>query len=228
MKRRTTRLMKTMTSYQASCPHCPRNHTDDAYVALRKLQRRQKTIRAIRHLSSLLQQQSSSPLARLLNVFVKLFRSLYTHALEVEDDSSRAAASAATSVLTTALNTPIGSSLYSSNSFNFSIGVGNIVPLPSYGRDGRAQSTFIGKAAAPASPLKTSTQSSSAATPSSVSSALSSPSSSSVSSNSSFPISLSYYSLYPRYVRAVIKAAKEERRLFPASAAAYHRRSLAA
>ena len=81
----TTRM--TMTSYQASCPPHPTTRTDDAYAALRKQQRRLKTIRAIRHLSSLLNQPTaSSPLTRLLNVFVKLFRSLYSHALEVECD----------------------------------------------------------------------------------------------------------------------------------------------
>ena len=194
-------------------PAQPRSHIDNAYVALRKQQRRLKTIRAIRHLSSLLQERSSAPLARLLNVFVKLFRSLYTHALEVESDSSRTAATVATSALSTALNTPLGSSLYSSNSFNFSIGIGSIDALPLHPRDSRAQSTFIGKAAAPASPFRNATQLSPSATPSSASSyssALSSPSSASTSSGLSPPVSLSYYSLYPRYVRAVVKAAKED------------------
>ena len=159
---------------------------DDAYSASRKQQRRRKTLRAIDRITALLREEAS-PLGRLLSVFIKLFRSLYSHALDMETDGKQAAATAAVGL------SPYTASLYSSLSFQ--------------------------GAAAPTFPSRTQSMSQDRTPPSSSphqsSSSLSSPSVSfSPFSSSGLPSSaspsLSYYALYPRHVRHVLKSAKED------------------
>ena len=177
----------------------------DAYTALRKAQRRRKTLRAIDRLTVIIREESSA-LGRLLSVFVKLFRSLYSHALDVEAEAGKASA--------TALPTPVGS-LYSSSSFSFTPYGGAAASAGGGGGMARARSVMVERATPHSSPLASPTAS---AAPSGSPSVPSTPSSvSSTSRGGRFaypaaaaPAAAEYYSMYPRHVRHVLRSAKED------------------